>query len=305
VQQSDWACRVEEDGGVRLGLQYVHGLRKEMGQAMAAFDRTESTAPPLLCAKCGADDDKMIEVVGEVPSAGGQGRRRTYFCTLGSHDWTVALEPVGRFESIEQLVQRTGLRRDELATLADIGALNAFTHDRRSALWQVERAVRPSGELFEEGERDRADVAAAISPLAPMDVDERLHADYAGMGLTIGPHPMSLHRGTLALRGVLRAIDLPQARDGRRVRVAGMVITRQRPGTAKGFVFLTLEDETGISNVIIRPDLFDRQRTVAVRQPFLLVDGILQHQDGVMSVKAEHLEALERPTASLDAHDFY
>jgi error-prone DNA polymerase len=305
VQQSDWACRVEEDGGVRLGLQYVHGLRKEMGQAMAAFDRTESTAPPLLCAKCGADDDKMIEVVGEVPSAPGPRRRRTYFCNICSHEWTVALEPVGRFESIEQLVQRTGLRRDELATLADIGALNAFTHDRRSALWQVERAVRPSGELFEEGERDRADVAAAISPLAPMDVDERLHADYAGMGLTIGPHPMSLHRGTLALRGVLRAIDLPQARDGRRVRVAGMVITRQRPGTAKGFVFLTLEDETGISNVIIRPDLFDRQRTVAVRQPFLLVDGILQHQDGVMSVKAEHLEALERPTASLDAHDFY
>ena len=138
-----------------------------------------------------------------------------------------------------------------------------------------------------------------------MDGDERLHADYAGMGLTIGPHPMSLHRGTLALRGVLRAVDLPQARDGRRVRVAGMVITRQRPGTAKGFVFLTLEDETGISNVIIRPDLFDRQRTVAIRQPFLLVDGILQHQDGVMSVKAERLEALERPTASIDAHDFY
>ena len=93
-----------------------------------------------------------------------------------------------------------------------------------------------------------------------MDDDERLQADYAGMGLTIGPHPMALRRGELALRGVLRAADLPQARDGRRVRVAGMVITRQRPGTAKGFVFLTLEDETGISNVIIRPDLFDRER---------------------------------------------
>ena len=93
-----------------------------------------------------------------------------------------------------------------------------------------------------------------------MDDDERLQADYAGMGLTIGPHPMALRRDELALRGVLRASDLPQARDGRRVRVAGMVITRQRPGTAKGFVFLTLEDETGISNVIVRPDLFDRER---------------------------------------------
>ena len=321
VQQSDWPCRVEEDGGVRLGLQYVSGLRKEMGQAMAAFDRTAGSAqnadpaqylanrldagsriaPPLLCAKCGADDDKMIEMVGEAASAGGQGRMRTYFCNICSHEWTVALEPVGRFASIEQLVQRTGLRRDELATLADIGALNAFTHDRRSALWQVERAVRPAGELFKEGEHDREDGA----PLASMNPDERLQADYAGMGLTIGPHPMALHRSTLALRGVLRAADLPQARDGRRVRVAGMVITRQRPGTAKGFVFLTLEDETGISNVIIRPDLFDRQRTEAIRQPFLIVDGVLQHQDGVMSVRAERMEALERLAASIDAHDFY
>jgi error-prone DNA polymerase len=138
-----------------------------------------------------------------------------------------------------------------------------------------------------------------------MNAIDRLQADYAGTGLTIGPHPMSLHRTTLALRGVLRAIDLTQARDGRRVRIAGMVITRQRPGTAKGFVFLTLEDETGISNVIIRPDLFDRQRTEAVRMPFLLVDGIMQQQDGVRSVKAERLEALDKLTASPDSHDFY
>jgi error-prone DNA polymerase len=137
-----------------------------------------------------------------------------------------------------------------------------------------------------------------------MDAGERLHADYAGMGLTIGPHPMALRRDELALRGVLRAVDLPHARDGRRVRVAGMVITRQRPGTAKGFVFLTLEDETGISNVIIRPDLFDRDRLMVIRQPFLIVDGFLQHQDGVLSVRAERLEGLAGG-ASVDAHDFY
>ena len=137
-----------------------------------------------------------------------------------------------------------------------------------------------------------------------MDADERLQADYAGMGLTIGPHPMALRRDELALRGVLRAADLPGAKDGRRVRVAGMVITRQRPGTAKGFVFLTLEDETGISNVIIRPDLFDRQRSEVVRQPFLLVDGVLQHQDGVLSVRAERVEGFSGG-AAVDAHDFY
>ena len=137
-----------------------------------------------------------------------------------------------------------------------------------------------------------------------MDSAERLQADYAGMGLTIGPHPMALRRQELALRGVLRAADLPRARDGRRVRVAGMVITRQRPGTAKGFVFLTLEDETGISNVIIRPDLYDRERNAVVRQPFLMVEGVLQHQDGVLSVRAERVEGIQG-AASIDAHDFY
>ena len=137
-----------------------------------------------------------------------------------------------------------------------------------------------------------------------MNHDERLQADYAGMGLTIGPHPMALRRAEMSLRGVMRACDLPQARDGRRVRVAGMVITRQRPGTAKGFVFLTLEDETGISNVIIRPDLFDRDRMVVIRQPFLIVDGVLQHQEGVLSVRAERVEGMSGG-ASVDAHDFY
>ena len=137
-----------------------------------------------------------------------------------------------------------------------------------------------------------------------MTDDDRLQSDYAGMGLTIGPHPMALRRGDMSLRGVLRARDLPHAKNGRRVRVAGMVITRQRPGTAKGFVFLTLEDETGISNVIIRPDLFDRQRMTVVRQPFLIVDGVLQHQDGVISVRAERVEGMSGG-ASVDAHDFY
>jgi error-prone DNA polymerase len=217
----------------------------------------------------------------------------------------VQLRPDGRFRSIEDVAQRTGLRRDELTTLADIGALNAFTNERRSALWQVERAVRPAGELFQSPEpKAKSPEPGTASPLRAMNPGERLHADYAGTGLTIGPHPMALRRGDLALQGVLRAADLPRVHHGRRVRVAGMVITRQRPGTAKGFVFLTLEDETGISNIIIRPDLFDRERMTVVRQPFLLVDGILQHQDGVLSVRAERVEGIEG-AASVDAHDFY
>ena len=252
-----------------------------------------------------------------IPDPGSRIPTRTYFCNTCAHEWTVPVPPAGRFASIEDLVRRAGLRRDELMTLADIGALNAFTNERRSALWQVERAVRPSGELFEEGgSGDRGsgigDREEGIgdrerferSPLPSMNDDERLQADYAGTSLTIGPHPMALRRQEMAVRGVLRASDLPQARDGRRVRVAGMVITRQRPGTAKGFVFLTLEDETGVANVIVRPDLFDRTRLVVVRQPFLLVEGILQHQDGVLSVRAERLQGID-VGASVDAHDFY
>jgi error-prone DNA polymerase len=280
---------------------YVDGLRRDAGQALAAIDRTKVMTSPRLCPKCGCDSETMIEVVRQETSRlDATDVSNVYYCNICSHEWTQRLQPAGRFASLEALVQQTGLRRDELTTLADIGALNAFTSERRSALWQVERAVRPSGQLF----RERADPAAEDSPLDPMDDAERLRADYAGMGLTIGPHPMALHRGDLALRGVLRASDLPHARDGRRVRVAGMVITRQRPGTAKGFVFLTLEDETGISNIIVRPDLYDRERMVVVRQPFLIVDGVLQQQDGVLSVRAERVEGMEGG-ASVDAHDFY
>jgi len=299
VQESDWLSRIEADGAIRLGLMYVNGLRKDVGQTIAAIGRganLSSSRAPHECPKCGSDDDSMIEAV----------RDGTYFCNTCAHEWDVALPLAGRFASIEDLVRRTGLRRDELMTLADIGALNAFTNERRSALWQVERVVRRAGELFEEGVRDRGseDSHETDSPLPSMTAGERLQADYAGMGLTIGPHPMALRRDEMAVRGVLRACDLPQARDGRRVRVAGMVITRQRPGTAKGFVFLTLEDETGISNVIIRPDLFDRARMTVLRQPFLLVEGVLQHQDGVLSIRAERLQGIEG-AASVDAHDFY
>jgi error-prone DNA polymerase len=138
-----------------------------------------------------------------------------------------------------------------------------------------------------------------------MTAEERLVADYAGTHLTIGPHPMAMRRSELAMRGVLRAIDLPRARDGRRIRVAGTVITRQRPGTAKGFVFLTLEDETGIANIIIRPDLFARERFKILEEPFLLVDGILQNQEGVTSVKAERLHGLGGVSIDVESHDFH
>ena len=223
-----------------------------------------------------------------------------------------------RYATLEDLIARTGIRRDELATLAEIGALNAFGHDRRSALWQIEKAARPTGELFEEANADRdsrvarrdsPDPASRIpdpanSPLRPMTAAERLMADYGGTSLTIGPHPLALRRAELALRGVLRAIDLPRGRHGRRVRVAGAVITRQRPGTAKGFVFLTLEDETGIANVIVRPDLFSEQKRAIVGEPYLIVEGTLQIQEGVTSVKADRVIGLSGAGPDPESHDF-
>jgi error-prone DNA polymerase len=128
-------------------------------------------------------------------------------------------------------------------------------------------------------------------------------ADYGGTGLTLGKHPMAIQRAELAVRGVQRAIDLPLGRNGQRVRTAGMVITRQRPGTAKGFVFLTLEDETGIANIIVRPDLFAAERRTIVGQPFLVIEGVLQNVDGVTSVKAERVSPLTG-MPSVESHDF-
>jgi error-prone DNA polymerase len=205
------------------------------------------------------------------------------------------------------LISRTAIRRDELATLAEIGALNAFGHDRRSALWQIERAARPAGDLFRgQDVEDSVPVhgGVGISPLSPMTPSERLMSDYSGTSLTIGPHPLAFRRMELAMRGVLRAIDLPRGKHGRRVRVAGAVITRQRPGTAKGFVFLTLEDETGIANIIVRPDLFGDQRQTIVGAPYLMVEGILQIQEGVTSVKAERLVSLGGEGPEPQSHDF-
>jgi error-prone DNA polymerase len=208
------------------------------------------------------------------------------------------------FSSMDDLIARTGLRRDELRMLADAGALASLGGDRRSALWQAERAARPAGPLLMEMSSEAISGKIA-SELKQMSLSERVSADYAATGLTIGPHPMALVRKNLATRGVLRASDLALWRPGRRVRVAGAVITRQRPGTAKGFVFLSLEDETGIANAILTPDVFASHRRAAVDAPYLLIEGVLQNQDGAVSVKAERLEILTGTGPRPQSHDFH
>jgi error-prone DNA polymerase len=166
-------------------------------------------------------------------------------------------------------------------------------------LWQVERVARPAGELYEElHEQD------GNSPLAPMTRPERMDADFRGTGLTIGRHPVAYRRAELTELGASRAIDLHLLRDGSAVKVGGWVIVRQRPGTAKGFVFLTMEDETGVANIIITPQLFDKYRLVVVNEPFLLISGTLQNQDNVISVKAKTIRALSFQVAAVASHDF-
>jgi error-prone DNA polymerase len=172
--------------------------------------------------------------------------------------------------------------------------------NRRDALWQVERVARSAGVLYEGLlEKD------GNSPLLPMTLPERIDADFHGTDLTIGKHPVAYHREELNKLGALRALDVGKLRNGSLVRIAGWVIVRQRPGTAKGFVFLTLEDETGVSNVIITPQIFDQNRLVLVDHPFLLIEGTLQNQDNVVSVKAKYVQPLSFKVAAAPSHDFH
>jgi error-prone DNA polymerase len=138
-----------------------------------------------------------------------------------------------------------------------------------------------------------------------MTLDERLGADIRGTGVTVGRHPMFHQRPELDELGVTRAADLARAQDGAYVRIAGWVIVRQRPGTAKGFMFISMEDETGVSNAIVTPDMFDRNRLTIVEHPFLLIEGILQNQDGVISVRARRIQGLASLIDTSISHDFH
>jgi error-prone DNA polymerase len=208
----------------------------------------------------------------------------------------------GAFRDIGDLARRVPeLRKDEMNKLADVGALNSLeAAHRRDALWQAGHAVQPAGPLIEAlPEQERA------SPLAQMNIEERLNADFSGTGFTIGKHPMAYRREEMNALGVTPARQLARMRHGSRVRVAGCVIVRQRPGTAKGFVFLSMEDETGVANVIVTPDLFERSRLVLLGSHFLLIDGALQNMDRVVSVKAARVEALSARVAADLSHDFH
>jgi error-prone DNA polymerase len=219
-----------------------------------------------------------------------------------------------QFDSLDDFKRRVSLSKEELRTLAELGALNCFADHRRAALWRVEEqapealfAVAGIGDpgssistLFPTGITD----PGYNVPLAPMTLPERVRADYETMNLTTGPHPMKLLRESLP--NVWRAIDLTQARHGATIQIAGNVICRQRPGTAKGFVFISLEDETGVSNAIVDPDLFERFRLLITEEAFLLIEGEVQNSDRVVLIKTRNIKPLAHAQLlGADSHDFH
>ena len=217
-----------------------------------------------------------------------------------------------QFNSLEDFKRRVPLSREELRTLAELGALNCFAAHRRAAMWRVEEqapealfAVAGIGDpgstitLFPTGTDPGYNV-----PLAPMTLPERVRADYETMNLTTGPHPMKLLRASLP--NIWRAIDLPQAPHGATIQIAGNVICRQRPGTAKGFVFISLEDETGVSNAIVEPELFERFRLLITEEAFLLIEGEVQNSDDVVLIKTRDIRPLaHQELAGSESHDFH
>ncbi len=233
VQRSQWACTVEAEKTIRIGLRYIKGIRESAVQTMLA-----------------ARDEKP-------------------------------------FASLDDFLRRTEFTAADRRALAAVGALDALASDRRAALWHVEAAWSDDEALFKQfAEAYRDD-----SPLAAMTPIEEVQADFAGLGLTTEDHPMATLRARLP--DVVTAKALKETPNGLRVTVAGSVICRQRPGTAKGFVFISLEDETGIANAVVVPALFERLRLMITQEPALKITGPLQNVSGVQHVKAEKIEPLQ------------
>jgi error-prone DNA polymerase len=326
VTRSDWLCTIEEEGGIgeqgkggkgqrdketrgrgdtetgkaderansfclRLGLRYVKGLSEQSGRAIVR----ERMKRPFL---------SIDDLQNRVPELRKDEMRK--LAAVGALNF-IQESPKSKVQSPKSKKQENSktdpmFQAPVAGQTLDFGpwTLDKNGVTRRDALWQVERVARPAGELYKELHE-----ADGNSPLAPMTRPERMDADFRGTGLTIGRHPVAYHRGELDKLGACRAADMQQLRDGSLISVAGWVIVRQRPGTAKGFVFLTLEDETGVANVIITPQLFDKYRLVLVDQPFLLITGKLQNQDRVFSVKAKSVRALSFKVAAASSHDFH
>jgi error-prone DNA polymerase len=309
VQQSDWRCVV------------VSG--QQPSPQSSGRDRDQGGAPR-------GGREAPVRVVDAV---------RLGFCVVNGLRQEHAEEFIRQrqdrpFKSLDDLKRHVPFAKNELRALAELGALNCFAEHRRAAMWKVEETLHDDllgsagilprtkqsddtsnhNELTirvaEEPPGNMPDGASRMlalptdTPLKPMTLPERVKADYETMNLTTGPHPMKLLREKLP--NIWRATDLVRARHGSTIQIAGNVICRQRPGTAKGFVFISLEDETGVSNAIVDPDLFERFRLVITEEAFLLIEGHVQNSDGVVLIKAQVIKSLvHEKLVGSESHDFH
>jgi error-prone DNA polymerase len=290
---------------LRLGFNYVRGLREAAAQALV---RERSLAPfqsihdlTRRVPELRKDELTTLAEIGALNSIGNAPQSHRDTEEKPGHIHAPFHQTPATIKEIESqsLFVSPCLRGEESTRNSGLRTRNSKLH-RRDALWQVEKAVRRSGPLLEEfPEPD------SPSPLAQMTHEERLVADFHGTGLTVGPHPMAYHRAEMKALGIRSASEIKSLRSGQRLRIGGCVIARQRPGTAKGFVFLSIEDETGIANAIVHPDLVQKNRILLVSERFLMVEGILQNQDNVISVKAERVLPLTVTSAETSSHDFH
>jgi error-prone DNA polymerase len=303
VMKSEWQCTLEQSAlsnqhsaspvALRLGLRYARGLREEAAKALvqqrnlAPFTSIRDLVHRV--PELRKDELNTLAEIGALNEIGNSPRR---------HGDTEKTKNLNR-EFVPTAKSATENSKPEITSVPPCPP-GEFVFHRRDALWQVERAVRHSGPLLDELPEPDTN-----SPLRPMNSEERLVADFRGTGMTVGPHPMAYHRARMQAMGIHKASDLSHIPDGQYLRIGGCVICRQRPGTAKGFVFLSIEDETGVANAIVMPDLFQKNRLLLSSAQFLMVEGILQNQDNVISVKAERVLPLSITRAETNSHDFY
>jgi len=210
----------------------------------------------------------------------------------------------GPFENVLSFAHRTRLEKDAMENLAVAGAFDPWFASRREAMW----ALRALDEREARGELGKLmDVHEPEASFAPLSPELQTAFDLWSTGVTAGPQAIAHLRAAFDRQGILTAADLATARDGLVCRVGGMVITRQRPGTAKGFVFLTLEDETGLVNVIVRPDVYEIYRRVIRTSSTLVIEGRLQKQSGCIDLLAQSIASFDDRglTEGVRAHDFH
>ncbi len=293
---------------LRLGLRYVRGLHEEAAQALvrerarspfASIHDLTRRVPELR-----KDELTTLAEIGALNAVGNPPRRHGDTEKTRNSDKELVTPQYLKIPAVDDRLHQTAQSTitNHKSTISSVppGLRGGSSLHRRDALWQVERAIRASGSLLEKSPEPDSP-----SPLQAMNHEERLVADFHGTGMTVGPHPMAYRREWLNAMGIRRAVELRDLPNGKRLRIGGCVIVRQRPGTAKGFVFLSIEDETGVANAIIAPDLFHRNRLLLASERFLAIEGILQNQDNVISVKAERVQALFVTKAETISHDFH